>query len=171
MMEHVIEMLKISKYGHVRLSCGDTVVCFRARWSVDVLGLDADQGLICRWCAAVRRLIASWDIMIVTLYTDNTQNTWCCFLCFGLTNTLDLQVSATVRWVLVSDCDASVVVFVLPSCSSWHPSFFLFFFVRSRATIFPCRSVSRWYCSVQTGESQQLLSSHHSLLSFLLPLY
>ena len=45
MMEHVIEMLKISKYGHVRLSCGDTVVCFRARWSVDVLGLDADQGL------------------------------------------------------------------------------------------------------------------------------
>ena len=29
------------------LSCGDTVVFFRARWSVDVLGLDADQGL-CR---------------------------------------------------------------------------------------------------------------------------
>ena len=98
--------------------------CFRARWSVDVLGLDADQGLICGWCAAVRRLIASWDIMIVTLYTDYTQNTWCCFPRFvqhGLSNTLGPQISATVRLGLVSDCDASVVVFVLPSCSPWHP--------------------------------------------------
>ena len=171
MIEHVIEMLKISKCGHVRLNCGDIAVCFSARWSVDVLGWDADQGLICGWYAAVRRLIALWDIMIVALCTDYTQNTWCCFPRFvqhRLTNTLSLQASARVRWGIGSWLWWLCCCFCSSFLLSLTSSPLSLFFVRSPGSAFPCLSLSLWYRSVPTGESQQLLSSLHSRLSFLL---